>query len=285
MSHPNCCIPKMLILVLVLLLLTPTTIARAADGALPAPVIAPRLSPAPNPHPYVHEPDVIADYMQNPPPSALEAYAYGDQAQEAPGRGVSQVQTEIGSGLTLFPDERVCNDFNRRRLWSIPAVDIWTAWYGGWAPFALDNDYYRAANVIFSREENVGPGRHASRNSFSAKISSTQPYAAGFGSPLFKARPGATVTVSVKYLIWNHDQGNYDWASMGVKPDATGDVAEYVNGYVRGRWAELSHTITVGPTGQFMVLLQASSPAALNSNIYYDDVKIKVNDRYIGRCF
>jgi hypothetical protein len=64
-----------------------------------------------------------------------------------------------------------------------------------------------------------------------------------------------TVMVSVKYLIWDHDQGakdkigdgiDYDWASLGIKPGADGDVALYNNGYVRGEWSELAHTINLG---------------------------------------
>ncbi len=261
-------------------------IARA-DAPLPTPIVGPRLSPPAIPHPVLIDPAIIADHLESPPAAALEAAAFNDgRGQEAPGRGIHHVETETGSGLTLFIEDNVCNDFNRRPQWSAPRLaDIATNWYGGWAPFAVDNHVYRSANVVFAQERVVGPGRYYAGNQHSAKIASSQPYAAGFGSPLFNARPGATVTVSVKYLIFDHGGKPLDWASLGIKPDATGDVAEYVNGYVRGRWAEMTHTVTAGPTGQFMVLLQAHSPAALNSNIYFDDVKIQINNRYINRCF
>jgi hypothetical protein len=259
-----------------------------ADGATPAPILVPRLAPPPIPHPTVLAPEVIADYLQSPPPSALEADAYdGDQLQEAPGRGIHQTADEIGSGITLYPSTTVCSDFNRRAQWSTRRTGSWDAVYGGWAPFAVDNDYYHAENVVFAQELVVGPGRSYAANQSSLKIASSQPYAAGYGSPLLGIRAGATVTVTVRYLIWDHDTNgmDLDWASMGVKPDAVGGKATYVNGYVRGRWAVLQQTFQVGSSGQVMVLLQAQSPAALNSNIYFDDVTIQVNNRYLGRCF
>jgi hypothetical protein len=89
--------------------------------------------------------------------------------------------------------------------------------------------------------------------------------------------------VSVKYLIWDHDQGakasggdgiDYDWASLGIKPGADGDVALYANGYVRGEWAEMVNTVELGSAPDIMVLIQAQSPAFLNSNVYFDDIKI-----------
>lgn len=274
----------LLLAALIFMVLAP--IARA-DAPLPTPIVGPRLSPPAIPHPVLIDPAIIADHLESPPASALEAAAFNEgRGQEAPGRGIHQVETETGSGLTLFIGDNVCNDFNRRPQWSAPRLaDIATNWYGGWAPFAVDNHVYRSANVVFAQERVVGPGRYYAGNQHSAKIASSQPYAAGFGSPLLNARPGATVTVSVKYLIFDHGGKPLDWASLGVKPDATGEVAEYVNGYVRGRWAEMTHTVTAGPTGQIMVLLQAHSPAALNSNIYFDDVKIQINNRYVNRCF
>jgi len=236
----------------------------------------------------VADPAVIADYLQSPPTSALEAGADSDAyAQESDGRGVDQTPTQIGSGLTLFPDPQVCNDFNRRAQWSIAKTGIWTAHYGGWGPFAVDDDYYHSANVVFAQERSIGPGQRYANSQSALKIASSQPYAAGVGSPLIGLRPGETITVSVKYLIFDHGSTSsaLDWASMGVKPDATGGGAEYVNGYHRGQWAELSHIVTVGKTGQIMILLQAQSPAALNSNIYFDDVKIQRKDRYVRRCW
>jgi hypothetical protein len=76
---------------------------------------------------------------------------------------------------------------------------------------------------------------------------------------------------------------------MGIKPGAHGDQASYVNGYVRGEWAELTHTVDLGNAGDIMVLLQGHSPAVLNSNIYFDDVKIAFidaqgNGKYLRDC-
>ena len=80
--------------------------------------------------------------------------------------------------------------------------------------------------------------------------------------------------VSVKYLIWDHDQGgkaggsdgmDYDWASMGVKPDAYGATAVYVNGYVRGEWAEMVNIVDLVPGAtNVMVLLQGELPGMSN---------------------
>ena len=61
---------------------------------------------------------------------------------------------------------------------------------------------------------------------------------------------------------------------MGVKPGADGDIALYANGYVRGEWAQLVNTVELGDAQDIMVLVQAQSPAFLNSNIYVDDIKI-----------
>ena len=104
--------------------------------------------------------------------------------------------------------------------------------------------------------------------------------------------------VSVKYLIWDHDQGaklefgdgiDYDWASLGIKPGADGEVALYNNGYVRGEWSELVHTVDLGDAKDIMVLIQAQSPAFLNSNIYFDDIKIAFvamdgSTQYLQEC-
>ena len=70
-------------------------------------------------------------------------------------------------------------------------------------PFAIDNGYYQAKNVTFSRERSVGPGNtyvHAEKNmataQHSAKIASNQPYAAGLqpdhpGSRRLRGRQGS----------------------------------------------------------------------------------------------
>jgi hypothetical protein len=169
----------------------------------------------------------------------------------------------------------------------------------GWAPFAIDNGYYQAKNVTFSMESSVGPGNRWGKGEHSAKIASNQPYAAGFGSPRIpvpKGYAGGKLQVSVKYLIWDHDTGggmgdgwDYDWASMGAKAGADSDYATYVNGYVRGEWAELTNTIPLGDASDVMVLLQGHSPGFFNSNIWFDDVKIAFIDadgkgKYLKDC-
>lgn len=222
-----------------------------------------------------------------PPVESQEAdTADGGRMQEKPGRGIRQTTTAYANGLTLYPSSGVCNNFNRTNDWAVPPSDIYTDWYAGWGPFAVNEGLYQAKNTVFAMERVVGPGANYGPDQFSAKISSHQPYAGGYGSPMIAATPGAEVTVRVKYLIWDHDTHgtDYDWASMGIKPDAAGPVASYVNGYVRGEWAEMSHTVTAGSSGKIMVLLQGSSPAALNSNIYFDDVQISINGKALTDC-
>lgn len=276
------------ILMLVTLLLMPATVA-VADGHLPPiPQIGPRLNPPAIPHTDVLNTDTIYNNLLNPPPvESREADAAdGGRSQEKPGRGIRQTVTSHSVGLTLFPSGNVCNDFNNEPHWAVPPSDIYTDWYAGWGPFAVDEGLYQAKNTVFAMERVVGPGKNYGDNQFSAKISSNQPYAGGFGSPMITVTPGAEVTVRVKYLIWDHDHRglDYDWASLGVKPDATGTEAIYVNGYVRGKWAEMNHTITAGTTGKIMVLLQGSSPMATNSNIYFDDVQITVDGKFLRNC-
>lgn len=210
------------------------------------------------------------------------------------GRGIKIEPAGVGQGLNLYQASNVCNDFNQDAHWASTkkrTADIKSDRYAGWGAFAFDDGkLFRSDNVIIARERVVGPGSkhddsHKSEQ-FSAKISSTQPYAAGFGSPRIKVPAASEVTVSVKYMIFDHDTHgqDYDWASLGLKPDAAGDEAIYVNGYKRGVWAELSHTITAGESEEIMVLIQAHSPAALNSNIYFDDVKIIIDDVPLTDC-
>ncbi len=272
----------------VALFLAPAT-AAYADGHLPpVPQRGPRLSPPAIPHSSVLNPDTIYNNLLTPPPvESQEADAAdGGRSQEAPGRGVRQTVTPHSKGITLYATGGACNNFNRAADWSVPPSDIYTDWYAGWAPFAVNHGLYQAKNTVFAMERVVGPGANYGPNQFSAKISSYQPYAGGFGSPMITVAPGAEVTVSAKYLIWDHDHRglDYDWASMGVKPDAAGPEAQYVNGYVRGEWAELRHTVTAGSSGKLMVLLQGSSPMATNSNIYFDDVQILVDGQAIANC-
>jgi hypothetical protein len=260
----------------------------------PIPQIAARLKPPVHPHT-----DVVVQDLSNLPLAALESNAADSgspgKTQSAVGRGIKQTITGIGQGLTLYATPNVCNNFNAQGSFAVPQgkSDTWTDWYGGWGPFAIDNGYYQAKNVAFTMERVVGPGANYNDTTSSGngeqnaiKIASHQPYAGGFGSPIIPVPEefrGGAVMVSVKYLIWDHDQGgkeggpdglDYDWASMGVKPGAAGDQAFYVNGYVRGEWAEMVQTVELRGAKDIMVLIQGQSPAVLNSNIYFDDVKI-----------
>ena len=269
----------------------------ATGPSVPPPIAitGPRVNPRVIPHSSVVSPSA-ANAAAASVPQALEANAAdGGKTQEKPGRGIKQTTTGVGAGLTLYAAPNVCNNFNAFNSYAVPngKSDIWSDWYGGWGPFAIDNGYYQAKNVAFTMERVVGPGNNYNDNKSagdgeqnSVKIASHEPYAAGFGSPIIPVPAGyehGKAMVSVKYLIWDHDQGgkeggpdglDYDWASMGVKPGAAGDQAYYVNGYVRGEWAELTQTIELGPASDIMVLIQGQSPSVLNSNIYFDDVKI-----------
>ncbi|MCC9075829.1 hypothetical protein FKZ61_006870 [Litorilinea aerophila] len=297
-------------LIMAVALILPGTVAYAATGPATPPPVAikgPRLSPPAIPHSSVLNPYTIYNNLLVPPglpQASVEANAAdGGRTQEKPGRGIRQTSTGIGFGLLLYESPNVCNDFNPGDQWAAKNAvsDVWTDWFAGWAPFAIDNGLYQAKNVTFSMERSVGPGNRYGANEHSAKIASNQPYAAGFGSPLIKVPAGyagGKVMVSVKYLIWDHDTGgkqggpdgfDYDWASLGVKPDAYGDSAYYVNGYVRGEWAELTNTVDLGDSEYIMVLLQGQSPGAFNSNIYFDDVKIAFidangNGKYLKDC-
>jgi hypothetical protein len=210
--------------------------------------------------------------------------------QPDPGHGISSEPVGIGQGLNLYRHAEVCNDFNQRNEWASQdslSRDLLSDGYAGWGAFAVDDgNFYRAANVVFTLERVVGPGNKYGNDQFSIKIASNQPYAAGLGSPIIAAPAGAEIVVTVSYMIFDHDTlgQDYDWVSLGLKPDATGATAIYVNGYTRGRWTEISHAITTGETGEIMILLQGHSPAALNSNIYFDDVRIQVDGAYVKNC-
>jgi len=267
--------------------------AAAQAGSLTPPPLAitgPRMAPPVIPQPF-------SDLLANAPLTlnALEADAWdGGRNQEAEGRGIRQTLTGLGAGLTLYDSPYVCNDFNAEIGWAASDgnPDMWTDWYSGWAPFALDEGEYSANNVAFTRERVVGPGNRyndaesqGDGEQYAIKIAGHRPYAAGLGSPRIAVPAGyegGKVQVSFRYLIWDHDQGSapgkdgidYDWASLGVKPGADGNVALYANGYVRGEWAQLVNTVELGDARDIMVLAQAQSPAFLNSNIYLDDIKI-----------
>lgn len=288
-------------LIMVAVMMLPAAVAAASTGPsvpAPKPVVGPRLKPPVIPHTDVLKPATTYNYVAGgfAPASAYEANtADAGRTQEKPGRGIRQTKTGLGEGTTLYAQASVCNNFNIYDDWAAKqkVSDIWTDWYRGWAPFAVDNGYYQAKNVGFSIEKVVGPGNAygdekaaKDKQQASLKIFSGQPYAAGVGSPIIPVPAGyegGSVMVTVSYLIWDHDQGgkqggsdgmDYDWASLGVKAGAAAEHATYVNGYVRGEWAQLTNEIALGDAKDVMVLLQAHSPATLNSNIYFDNVKI-----------
>lgn len=280
-------------LLLVSLLLAPAQVALAEDHLPPIPVIGPRLSPPAIPHTSVVDPSV-PNNAPRPPQVAEVNEVYNDQPYYQPGSGVISTATEHGSGITLYPDENVCLDFNRRGQWASVSSqnrsDIWTDSYAGWGAFAVDDSFYQAKNTVFSLERTIGPGARSGTNNYSVKIAGTQPFAGGFGSPKIAAAPGANVTVTVKYMLWDYEQAQnsegriVDWASLGFKPNAGQPGATYVNGYVHGHWSELTVSGTAGESGEIMVLLQGQSTESVNANIYFDDVQIQVNNRYIRNC-
>lgn len=254
----------------------------AADKAGPPiltfkPVLAPRRDPAPIPHTDLVDPGA-ADLR----PHNLAA-AQAAAQQGATGKpGVLQTVTEVASGLTLFePEERICNDFNSRTVWE---GETWTNYFDGWGAYAADDGFYQAKNVTFDRELVVGPGANYARNESSMKIASNQPYEAGVMSPPIEVEPGDRVRVRVFYLIYNHDTTgrNWDYVSMGIIPKL-GERASYVYGYHRGEWAVLEQEIEA-QGDQVVVMLQGHSPAAINSNVYFDNVSIWINDSVVRNC-
>ena len=267
-------------------------LASAAGGlpTPPLPILGPRMTPPPIPHSMVSELPLIET-----PQNALIADAVdGGRKQEEQGRGIRQTLTGLGAGLTLYDSPHVCNSFNPDIGWAAidGNPDIWTDWYAGWAPFALNDGIYQAKNVVFTRERSVGPGRSLQRQPGSRpsrrELRQDRQHATLCRRLWQPAHSGAAgyengqVQVSVRYLIWDHDTGggpnkdglDYDWASLGVKPGADGDAAFYVNGYVRGEWAEMENTVDLNQAKDIMVLIQGQSPGPFNSNIYFDDVKI-----------
>jgi hypothetical protein len=116
------------------------------------------------------------------------------------------------------------------------------------------------------------------------KIASNQPYQAGIMSPAIDVKKGQMVHVRAAYLIYNHDTTgrNWDYVSMGIIPNV-GESAVYVDGYQRGQWAIIEEEVkATGP--QIVVMLQAQSPDALNSNIYFDNVQIFLDGKAVRRC-
>lgn len=268
--------------------------ATAAFAQQPVPVVGPRLKPPPIPHSWAADKTYITPtFIYNQPrvPQNAEARAwYIDQGTHTSGAGVSKTVTSISNGLTLYKNDNVSYNFNDANHfsgnWSEGKTDIWTESYTDWGTFAVDDYLRQARNVTFSRERSIGPGKNYGA-SYSLKIASNQPYAGGWGSPVFEVAPNTDVTVTVKYLIYNWTQvvtANevvHDWASLGLKasPESAESTATYANGYHRGEWATLKHSVTVGDDGLFMIFLQGESTGAVNSNIYFDDVLIEFTEK------
>ncbi|NJN84130.1 MAG: hypothetical protein HC802_18880 [Caldilineaceae bacterium] len=247
------------------------------------PVLPPRRSPPPIPHSMVLNPDYIYNQLQDgalrPQSSDANTWATKQKVDGKP--GVLKTVTETGAGLTLYATGGVCNDFNVAADWH---GEPWTSYYAGWGSFAADDGYYQAKNVTFDLERSVGPGKNYGKNQASMKIASNQPYDAGVMSPAIKVKPGQWVKVRVKYLVYNHDSDgmNYDYASMGIIP-RLGQRAIYTFGYHRGEWAVLEQEVRAHGD-EVVVMLQGHSPAALNSNIYFDDVQIWIEGEPVKDC-
>lgn len=251
-------------------------------------------TPPPIPHTSVLSPDTVFNRLLSPPPpQAIAANKVADasgEAQSSPGRGIKQTVTGIGAGLTLYAVADTCNDFNTTAQWASSADrkqgDVWSDWYGAWGAYAADDGLYQSKNVTFSMERSVGPGNKYGAGQYAAKIASYQPFIGGYLSPLIKVTPGAAVKVAVNYLIFDHDTAgmDYDWAALGVASNGNAAPAEWELGYTRGEWAEVSLTTTAGPNGEILIFLQGQSPGALNSNIYFDNVRVWVDGAPLKNC-
>ena len=275
--------PIMVVALVLILVLVSVSSAFAADPVFTFTQIrAPRNSPPPIPHSDVLDPGVTLNFVQTKlRPQSVEAASAANTQGTSGKPGVFQTITGTANGIYLHPSANVCNDFNIEDGWH---GEVWTSYFAGWGTFAADDGYYQAKNVTFDREQVIGPGNDFGDNSASMKIASNQPYDAGVMSPAIAVEPGDTVLVRVRYLIYNHDleDRNWDYASMGIIPKM-GETASYVLGYQRGEWAVLEHEIEAqGDT--IVVMLQGHSPDVLNSNIYFDDVEIYVNDSPVSNC-
>lgn len=296
----------LLIMVVVAAMIIPTATVFAAEsdggatGADPLVVnySGPRTDPRAIPHKAVDN-GLIANAVLPAQSAEASATAASDKVEGKP--GILKTVNELAAGTTLYAKSNVCNNFDGNGDWASRTTpsnsELWTDWFGGWAPFAVnDGGYYMSRNAVFTKENVVGPGENYDDDGTSSAvgdtvngrhsvaIGSTEPYAGGFGSPMIAVPAGAEVTVVVRYLIYNHGGKAADWASLGVKADAAGDSAVYVNGYTRGQWAEMRNTITAGSSGQIMVLLQGQSPTRLNSKVYFDNVEIWVNGAPLSSC-
>ena len=285
-SHSG--LPRVLFVLLglgLLLTMTASTVF-ADDDDVPTltfkPVLAPRQSPPPISHSMVLARTTIEAFVESDLRPESETANDAAEGQDISGEpGVLETTTSVASGINLNDPGDVCNDFNRKSRWD---QEVWTSYYAGWGAFAADDGYFQAKNVTFDREQVVGPGNKFDSNQASMKIASNQPYDAGVMSPHIEVDPGDMVKVRVAYLIYNHDteDRNTDYASMGIIPQF-GEHATYVNGYWRGEWAILENEVQA--TGsEIVVMLQGHSPDSLNSNIYFDNVQVYVNDEAVKNC-
>jgi hypothetical protein len=262
---------------LCLALISPVAWAQGGPNITIVPVVAPRLSPSPIPHTSVIPGGTVQAPDVGPQATAANAAALQQGTVGKP--GVLQTVTEVGNGITLYNEEDVCNDFSSG-TWH---GQTWTHYFSGWGDYAADGGIYQAKNVTFDLERVVGPGANYGHG-LSMKIASNQPYQAGIMSPAIDVKKGQMVHVHAAYLIYNHDTTgrNWDYVSMGIIPNV-GERAVYIDGYQRGQWAIIEGKVkATGP--QIVVMLQAQSPDALNSNIYFDNVQIFLDGKAVRHC-
>ncbi|RLT37604.1 MAG: hypothetical protein DWI57_13580 [Chloroflexi bacterium] len=296
-----------IVVMLVLSILSNTKGALGAEDLPAPPIEKPRVGENASGH---HEPAPPDTTPSLPQPGVLDpsdiynnllvADTLPSQTEGAgSGPAVSPIVSNLANGPTLTyhnaPKPTPCVNFNNKKKWASQIVvngvrqgGPWTDHYAGWGSFAVNDGYYDSQFVIFSFDESIG-------RVISAKIGSSQPYAAGYASPLIPAAKGDDITVKVRYLLANTPLVSFasgkragDWVSLGIKPDAYADRADpnsavFANGFVRGGWAELELS-TQAKGEEFMVFLQAQSPAAINSNAYFDDVEISINSVPLLDC-
>jgi hypothetical protein len=270
----------MLVLTSLLIIVSaPAALAQGGPDIVIKPIVGPRRSPAPIPHTSVIPGGTIQAQAISPQSTFANEAATRQGTVGKP--GVLQTATGVGSGLTLYEPEEVCNNFNAAGRWD---GETWTNYFAGWGTYAADGGIYQAKNVTFDRERAVGPGNRYSSGQSSMKIASNQPYEAGIMSPAINVDSGDVVRVRAAYLIFNHDTKgrNWDYVSMGIIPNI-GETATYVQGYQRGEWAILDQEI-VATGEQVVVMLQGHSPDAINSNVYFDNVEIYVNGSPRSNC-